>query len=80
MAERSRSGRISFVNTARVSMRKQKATGGKIPLQLSLSRPAIAAIDRVRAKRTEQGAGRREVSNSAIVEEAIGLLKAKESV
>ena len=49
-------------------------------ITLSLSRSGLATLDRIRAKRLEQGASRREVQHGALVEEAIQLLKEKESL
>lgn len=54
--------------------------GGKMKITLSLSRSGLATLDRIRAKRLEQGASRREVQHGALVEEAIQLLKEKESL
>jgi len=53
---------------------------GKVKLTVSLSRSAVAALDRIAAKRLEAGAGRRQVQQSAVVEEAIQALRAKEGV
>lgn len=61
-------------------MSPKKATGGKMQLNLWLSRGAIADIGRIGAKRLESGAARRETGQSAIVEEAIALLKKKEGI
>lgn len=55
-------------------------SAGKMKVTLNLSRAAVAVLDRVRAKRLEQGAGRREVQPSNLVEEAIELLKLKEGL
>lgn len=54
--------------------------GRKIKVTLSLSRDVLAALDRISAKRLERGASRREVQQSALVEEAIELLKRKEGL
>lgn len=53
---------------------------GKMKITLSLSRSALAALDRISAKRLERGASRREVQQSILVEEAIELLKRKEGL
>jgi hypothetical protein len=55
-------------------------SGGKIKMTLNLSRAAVAVLDRVRAKRLEQGVGRRAAQPSNLVEEAIELLKQKEGL
>ena len=68
---------------ARASQSKKRASkqpGPKLKITLSMSRSALAALDRVRAKRLERGGGRREVQNSALVEEAIELLRQKEGI
>lgn len=52
----------------------------KIPITLSLPRSALAALDRIRAKRFEKGATRRAVQNGALVEEAVELLKKSEDL
>ena len=52
----------------------------KIKITLSISRGAIATLDRIRAKRFEEGASRRQLQNSALVEEAIKLLKREEGM
>ncbi len=57
-----------------------KQANEKMKITLSLSRAALAALDRIRANRLEEGAGRREVQHSALVEEAIELLKRKEEL
>ncbi len=53
---------------------------GKVELTVSLSRPAVAALDRIAAKRLEAGSSRREIQQSALIEEAIQALRAKEGV
>jgi hypothetical protein len=53
---------------------------GKVKLTVSLSRSAVAALDRIAAKRLEAGSARREIQQSALIEEAIQALRAKESV
>ena len=55
-------------------------SAGKMKITLSLSRATLAVLDRVRAKRLEQGASRRAVQQSSLVEEAIELLKQKENL
>jgi len=55
-------------------------SAGKMKITLNLSRAAVAVLDRVRANRLEQGASRREVQQSTLVEEAIELLKQKEGL
>jgi hypothetical protein len=52
----------------------------KVKVTVSLSRSAVAALDRISAKRLEAGAGRRQVQQSAIIEEAIQALRQKEGV
>jgi hypothetical protein len=58
----------------------RKTFNQKIKITLSLSRSALAVIDRVRAKRLEKGASRREIQHSTLVEEAIEMLKRKEDI
>jgi hypothetical protein len=53
---------------------------GKVKLTILLSRSAVAALDRVGAKRVEKGAGRRQVGHSALIEEAIQALRKKERI
>ena len=53
---------------------------GKVKVTVSLSRSAVAALDRISAKRLEAGAGRRQVQQSAMIEEAIQALRQKEGV
>lgn len=53
---------------------------GKVKVTVTLSRSAVAALDRISAKRLEAGAGRRQVQQSAIIEEAIQALRNKEEV
>jgi hypothetical protein len=53
---------------------------GKVKLTVSLSRSAVAALDRIGAKRLEAGASRREIQQSALIEEAIQALRDKEGV
>lgn len=53
---------------------------GKVKLTVSLSRPAVAALDRIAAKRLEAGSSRREIQQSALIEEAIQALREKEKV
>jgi len=50
---------------------------GKIKLTLSISRETSAALDRIRVKRLEEGAPRRQAQLSVLVEEAVELLKKK---
>lgn len=52
----------------------------KMSVTLKISRSAIATLDRVKAKRIECGASRRQVQHGALVEEAIELLKRKEGL
>jgi hypothetical protein len=52
----------------------------KVKLTVSLSRSSVAALDRIAAKRVEDGASRRDVQQSAIIEEAIQKLRGKEGV
>ena len=60
--------------------RPAKRPAEKMKITLSLSRSALAVLDRVRAKRLEEGASRREVQPSQLVEEAIELLKQREGL
>lgn len=53
---------------------------GKVKLTVSLSRSSVAALDRISAKRVEAGASRREIQQSALIEEAIQALRQKEEV
>lgn len=53
---------------------------GKVKLTVSLSRSAVAALDRIAAKRMEAGASRREIQQSALIEESIQALRGKEGV
>jgi hypothetical protein len=53
---------------------------GKVKVTVTLSRPAVAALDRIAAKRLEAGASRRDIQQSALIEEAIQALRAKEGV
>jgi len=57
-----------------------KPPSDKIKLTLSVSRGTSAALDRIRAKRLEGGASRREAQISALVGEAVELLKKKEGI
>ncbi len=54
-----------------------KPSMGKIKLTLSISRETSAALDRIRVKRLEEGAPRRQAQLSVLVEEAVELLKKK---
>lgn len=47
-------------------------------LTVSVSRSAVATLDRIRADRFERGFGRREMATSRLIEEAIDLLKRNE--
>lgn len=58
----------------------RKTSSQKIKITLSLSRSALAVLDRIRAKRFEGGASRREIQHNTLVEEAIELLKRKEDL
>lgn len=60
--------------------RAQTGQRSRIKTTLSLSRSVLAALDRIKANRLERGASRREVQHSALVEEAIELLKRKEGL
>ena len=55
-----------------------KPSTDKIKLTLSVSRRASAALDRIRVKRLEAGAPRRQARLSALVEEAVELLRKRE--
>jgi hypothetical protein len=64
-----------------VGMNKSlKIPSEKMKITLSVSRTALAAMDRIGAKRLEEGANRREIQPSTLVEEAIGLLRLKEGI
>ncbi len=52
----------------------------KIKITLTLPRGTMVALDRIRAKRTQKGAARREIGPSALVEEAIKLLREREGI
>ena len=65
---------------ASVPGQKTKKQATKVKLTVSLSRSAVAALDRISANRLEAGAGRRQVQQSAIIEEAIQALRQKEGV
>jgi len=52
----------------------------KVKLTISLSRPAVAALNRIGAKRLEAGAGRRQVQQSVLIEEAVQALRKKEGL
>lgn len=58
----------------------EKISSQKIKITLSISRSFLAALDRIRAKRLEKGASRKEIQHSTLVEEAIELLKQKENL
>jgi hypothetical protein len=49
-------------------------------LTISLSRAAVAALNRISAKRVEAGAARRQVQQSVLIEEAVQALRKKEGV
>jgi hypothetical protein len=51
-----------------------------VKLTVSLSRAAVAALDRISAKRLEAGSSRREIQQSVLIEEAIQSLRVKEGV
>jgi hypothetical protein len=51
-----------------------------VKLTVSLSRSAVAALDRIGAKRLEAGASRREIQQSTLIEEAVQSLREKEGV
>ena len=53
---------------------------GKVKVTVSLSREAVASLDRIGAKRLEAGARRRQVQQSALIEEAIDALRRKEGI
>lgn len=57
-----------------------RKSAGKVKVTVSLSRSAAAALDRIAAKRLESGASRREIQQSALIEEAIQALRQKEEV
>ena len=62
------------------SMKTASKPSSKIKITLSISRITLAALDRIRANRLEQGANPRDILASSMVEEAIELLKKKEDV
>jgi hypothetical protein len=51
---------------------------GKVKVTVSLSRAAVATLDRIRGKRLEAGVRRRQAQQSALIEEAIHDLRRKE--
>ncbi len=59
---------------------KTEKPAAKVKVTVSLSRSAVASLDRISAKRLEAGAGRRQVQQSVIIEEAIQALRQKEGV
>lgn len=61
-------------------MTRKPASKVKLKLTISLTRSAVAALDRIAAKRIEDGASRRELQHSALIEEAIHSLRDKEGV
>ena len=61
-------------------MKAASKPSNKIKITLSISRITLAALDRIRANRLEQGANPRDILASTLVEEAIELLKKKEAV
>ena len=68
------------INGTIVLVTKRKAVKtsmGKVKVTVSLSRSAVAALDRIGATRLEAGAGQRQVQKSALLEEAIELLRRK---
>ena len=69
-----------YCKMAPVPGQKTEKQATKVKLTVSLSRSAVAALDRISAKRLEAGAGRRQVQQSAIIEEAIQALRQKEGV
>lgn len=58
-----------------VSLAKPSA---KVKVTVSLSRAALATLDRIRGKRLEAGVRRRQAQQSALIEEAIHDLRRKE--
>jgi len=52
----------------------------KVKVTVSLSRAALATLDRIRGKRLEAGARRRQAQQSALIEEAIHDLRRKERI
>lgn len=50
----------------------------KVKVTVSLSRAALATLDRIRGKRLEAGVRRRQAQQSALIEEAIHDLRRKE--
>src|SRR5712691_2679980 len=55
--------------------KRAKRSFGKVKLTVSLSRSAVASLERIGAARLEAGEGRRQINKSALLEEAIGLLR-----
>lgn len=64
----------------RVRMKKRPVVSDKGKLSVSVSRPSLAVLDRIRAKRIEEGHGRRQAQPGRLIEEAIELLRKKERV
>lgn len=52
----------------------------KVKVTVSLSRAAVATLDRIRGKRLEAGIRRRQAQQSALIEEAIDDLRRKERI
>ncbi len=55
-------------------------TLAKVKVTVSLTRAAVAALDRIRGKRLEAGARRRQAQQSSLIEEAIHDLRRKERI
>ena len=61
-------------------MEKPKKTHPKVKITLTLPRGTMVVLERIRARRTQRGATRREIGPSALVEEAIKLLREREGI
>ena len=61
-------------------MAKPENTHPKVKITLTLPRGTMVVLERIRARRTQRGATRREIGPSALVEEAIKLLREREGI
>ncbi len=52
----------------------------RMKITLSMSRAAQVALELIRAKRLREGANRREVRPSRLIDEAVDILRRKEGV
>lgn len=62
------------------TMAKPENIHPKIKITLTLPRGTMVVLERIRARRTQKGATRREIGASALVEEAIKLLQEREGI